>query len=79
MSTACRLGAARSRELVFAARVFDRDLISGGIMASGHVNRIKGRTHGRTDQACNVKIVLANQEPSTHGTQRPLGRSPSEI
>ena len=32
-------------------------------MASGHVNRIKGRTHGCTDQACDVKILLANSEP----------------
>ena len=39
-------------------------------MASGHVNRATGRTHGRTDQACDVKNVLANTEPSTHGTQR---------
>ena len=39
-----------------------------GIMASGHVNRIKGRTHGRTDHACYVTILLANSEPSTHGT-----------
>jgi hypothetical protein len=36
-------------------------------MASGHVNRIYGRTHGCTDQACDVKISLANPEPSTHG------------
>jgi len=27
-----------------------------------------GRTHGSTDQACDVKISLANPEPSTHGT-----------
>ena len=39
-------------------------------MASGHVNRIKGRTHGCTDQLCDVKNVLANSEPSTHGTSR---------
>ena len=36
-------------------------------MASGHVNRIKGRTHGCTDQGSFVKKVLANSEPSTHG------------
>ena len=36
-------------------------------MASGHVNRIKGRTHGCTDQCCDVKNLLANSEPSTHG------------
>jgi hypothetical protein len=40
-------------------------------MASGHVNRaLKGRTHGCTDQACNVKILLANSEPSTHDPKR---------
>ena len=39
-------------------------------MASGHVNRPTGRTHGCTDQRCDVKIVLANSEPSTHGMER---------
>jgi hypothetical protein len=39
-------------------------------MASGHVNRTKGRTHGCTDQPACVKKVLANSEPSTHGTAR---------
>jgi len=29
-----------------------------------------GRTHGRTDQTRDVKISLANSEPSTHGTKR---------
>jgi hypothetical protein len=29
-----------------------------------------GRTHGRTDQVCDVKKVLANPEPSRHGTER---------
>jgi hypothetical protein len=38
-------------------------------MASGHVNRTKGRTHGCTDQPAGVKKVLANSEPSTHGTK----------
>ncbi len=28
-----------------------------------------GRTHGRTDQTRDVKISLANSEPSTHGTK----------
>ena len=37
-------------------------------MASGHASRIKGRTHGCSDQTCDVKKVLANTEPSTHGT-----------
>jgi hypothetical protein len=30
----------------------------------------KGRTHGSTDQACDVKKALANSEPSTHGTKQ---------
>ena len=29
-----------------------------------------GRTHGCTDHRCDVKIVLANSEPSTHGMER---------
>ena len=29
---------------------------------------LAGRTHGCTDQQCDVKILLANSEPSTHGT-----------
>ena len=47
-------------------------------MASGHVNRIKGRTHGCTDQCCKtVKKALAKPEPTKHGTNRtgPAGRS----
>jgi hypothetical protein len=37
-------------------------------MASGHVNRTKGRTHGYTDQPAGREKVLANSEPSKHGT-----------
>jgi hypothetical protein len=33
---------------------------------------ITGRTHGCTDQACDVKILLANPEPSTHGPKLPI-------
>jgi hypothetical protein len=29
-----------------------------------------GRTHGRSDHRCKVKILLANPEPSTHGPTR---------
>ena len=43
-------------------------------MASGHAYRAKGRTHGRSDQCCKVKILLANPEPSTHGPKRTLSR-----
>src|SRR5262249_53083538 len=32
-----------------------------------------GRTHGCTDQPAGVKKVLANSEPSTHGTKRTFG------
>src|SRR5262245_19407983 len=32
-----------------------------------------GRTHGCTDQPAGVKKVLANPEPSTHGTSRTSG------
>ena len=43
------------------------------IVASDHVNRTpKGRTHGSTDQACDVKISLANPEPSTHDPKSTL-------
>jgi len=33
---------------------------------------LTGRTHGRTDQQRDVKISLANPEPSTHGTMLPI-------
>ena len=33
-------------------------------MASGPCAALTGRTHGRTDQACDAKISLANPEPS---------------
>ena len=52
-------------------RVVDRDLIRGGHYGQRSCEpHLKGRTHGCTDQAANVKKVLANSEPSTHGTSR---------
>ena len=42
-------------------------------MASGHLTALIGRTHGCTDQQRDVKILLANSEPSTHGTPMPSG------
>ena len=52
-------------------RAFDRDLIRGGHYGQRSCETaLKGRTHGSTDQACDVKISLANPEPSTHGTKR---------
>src|SRR6516162_8517634 len=52
-------------------RGFDRDLIRGGHYGQrSYEPHLKGRTHGCTDQLCDVKILLANSEPSTHGTKR---------
>jgi hypothetical protein len=31
------------------------------------------RQQTAVDQLCDVKILLANSEPSTHGTKRPIG------
>jgi hypothetical protein len=39
-------------------------------MASGHVNALKGRTHGCTDQCCTREKSLANSELSIHGPSR---------
>jgi len=39
-------------------------------MASGHVNRTNRPNTWLHRPACGVKKVLANPEPSTHGTQR---------
>ena len=37
--------------------------------SSHHWSReLQALGHGCTDQACDVKILLANSEPSTHGT-----------
>ena len=39
-----------------------------GIMASGNVNREKQAEHmAQPHRFCDVKIFLANSEPSTHG------------
>ena len=43
-------------------------------MASGHVNRIQKAEHmAAPTNAANVKKVLANSEPSTHGTAATCG------
>ncbi len=39
-------------------------------MASGHVNRANRPNTWLSDQCCDVKILLANLEPSTHGPSR---------
>jgi hypothetical protein len=44
-------------------------------MASGHVNRTqRPNTWLHRPQACDVKILLANSEPSTHGPSRQFPR-----
>ena len=50
-------------------RAFDRDLIRGGHYGQrSNETAPTGRTHGCTDQRRDVKILLANSGPSTHGT-----------
>jgi hypothetical protein len=43
-------------------------------MASGHVNRTNRPNTWLHRPTCDVKKVLANPEPSTHGTFRPIDR-----
>ena len=52
-----------------------------GIMASGHVNRIKRpNTWLHRPMLQNVKKALANPEPSTHGTKQTRPRiSPRSV
>jgi hypothetical protein len=40
-------------------------------MASGRVNRTNRPNTWLHRPVCDVKILLANSEPSTHGTSRP--------
>src|SRR5689334_9664903 len=55
-------------------RGFDRDLIRGKHYGPRSCEpHLKGRTHGCTDQVCYAKILLANPEPSTHGTKPQSG------
>jgi hypothetical protein len=57
-------------------RAFDRDLIRGGHYGQRSCETAPtGRTHGCTDQQRDVKISLANSEPSTHGTSVWTGRA----
>jgi len=52
-------------------RTFDRDLIRGGHYGQqSGVPHKQALTHGCSDQACNVQILLASPEPSTHGPER---------
>ena len=50
-------------------RACDRDLIRGGHYGQRpHVPRLKAEHMAAPTNAANVKKVLANPEPSTHGT-----------
>src|SRR5947207_200945 len=52
-------------------RVIDRDLIRGGHYGQRSCEPRKQAEHmAATDPGCYVKILLANSEPSTHGTKR---------
>src|SRR6185312_5868990 len=56
-------------------RAYDRDLIRGG-----HYGQRSCEPHSKAEhmaaptKSCDVKKVLANSEPSTHGTQRLFAR-----
>jgi hypothetical protein len=52
-------------------RAFDRDLIRGGHYGQRSCEPRKQAEHmAAPTSAANVKFVLANSEPSTHGTSR---------
>jgi hypothetical protein len=52
-------------------RAFDRDLIRGGHYGQRSCEPRKQAEHmAAPTNAANVKILLANSEPSTHGTSR---------
>jgi hypothetical protein len=54
-------------------RAFDRDLIRGGHYGQRSCEPRKQAEHmAAPTNAANVKKVLANTEPSTHGTKRML-------
>ena len=58
-------------------RAYDRDLIRGGHYGQRpRVPHLKAEHMAAPTKAANVKKVLANSEPSTHGTKR---TSPSAL
>ena len=58
-------------------RAYDRDLIRGGHYGQRPRVPHKQAEHmAAPTNAANVKKVLANSEPSTHGTKRTLSSSP---
>jgi hypothetical protein len=57
-------------------RGFDRDLIRGGHYGQRSCEpHLKAEHMAAPTNAANVKKALANSEPSTHGTTRPLSTS----
>jgi hypothetical protein len=58
-------------------RAFDRDLIRGGHYGQRSCEpRSQAEHMAAPTKPCDVKILLANPEPSTHGTKRPSGEEP---
>ena len=57
-------------------RVFDRDLIRGEHYGQRSCEPLSKAEHmAASTQACDVKILLANSEPSTHGPSVWTGRA----
>ena len=57
----------------YRMRVFDRDLIRGGHYGQRSCEpHLKAEHMAAPTNAANVKKALANSEPSTHGTKRPI-------
>ena len=53
-------------------RGYDRDLIRGGHYGQRSCEpRSKAEHMAAPTKLCDVKILLANPEPSTHGTKQP--------
>jgi hypothetical protein len=61
-------------------RAFDRDLIRGGHYGQRSCEpRLKAEHTGAPTNAANVKKVLANSEPSTHGGKADIRKCSSDV
>ena len=62
--------------IAFSMRAFDRDLIRGGHYGQRPCEpHLKAEHMAAPTNAANVKKVLVNSEPSTHGTNGPAATS----
>jgi hypothetical protein len=68
MTSAARAGSTSGSRCPIVARELTLERPSSAMPKAVMRTALTGRTHGRTDQQCDVKISLANPEPSTHGT-----------